>query len=58
MVINTNPHDKPGAHLVCLYLDGDTVEYFDSYGFSPLYSEIQEFIERNGHHLKYNENRY
>lgn len=36
MVINTYPHDKPGTHWVCLYLDEDTAEYFDSYyGFPP-----------------------
>lgn len=58
IVINTDPHDQPGTHWVCLYLDGDTVEYFDSYGFPPLYSEIQEFIDRNSNHMKYNENHY
>lgn len=58
MVINTDPQDQPGAHWVCLYLDGDTIEYFDSYGFPPLYKEIQEFIERNSHHMIYNGRRY
>lgn len=58
MVINTDPHDKPGTHWVCLYLDGDTAEYFDSYGFLPLYSEINEFIYKNAKTMKYNENHY
>ena len=34
IVVNTDPHDRPGAHWVYLYLSSPTVEYFDSYGLS------------------------
>jgi hypothetical protein len=36
IVINTDPHDQPGAHWVCVYLNTPVVEYFDSYGLPPL----------------------
>jgi hypothetical protein len=35
IVINTDPHDKPGAHWVCLYVTSPVVLYFDSYGLHP-----------------------
>jgi hypothetical protein len=35
IVINTEPHDKPGAHWVCLYVTSPVVEYFNSYGLTP-----------------------
>lgn len=34
MVINL------GSHWVCLYLNGNTVEYFDSYGLPPISKPI------------------
>ena len=40
MVINTDPHDKPGAHWVCVYSVPPVVEYFDSYGMKPYFPEI------------------
>jgi hypothetical protein len=36
IVINTDPHDQPGAHWVCVYLNTPVVEYFDSYGLPPM----------------------
>ena len=37
MVINLDPHDKPGSHWVALYFDLKKMEiyYFDSYGIYP-----------------------
>jgi hypothetical protein len=35
IMINTDPHDKPGGHWVCLYVTSPVVEYFDSYGLPP-----------------------
>lgn len=58
MVINLDPHDKPGSHWVCLYLNGNTVEYFDFYGLPPISKPIKEFMDRNGYHMTYNKNRY
>ena len=39
MVINTDPHDKPGAHWVCVYSVPPVVEYFDSYGMKPYFQK-------------------
>ena len=30
IVVNTDPHDKPGTHWVCLHVVPPEVEYFDS----------------------------
>ena len=48
IVINTDPHDQPGAHWVCVYLNSPVVEYFDSYGLAPMHRDIQDFIVRHG----------
>jgi hypothetical protein len=48
IVINTDPHDQPGAHWVCVYLNSPVVEYFDSYGLAPMHRDIQDFIARHG----------
>ena len=48
IVVNTDPHDQPGAHWVCLYVTSPVVEYFDSYGLPPLHRDIQDFIRRHG----------
>ena len=54
MVINTDPHDKPGAHWVCVYSVPPVVEYFDSYGMKPYFPEILNFIERQQAHPVWN----
>jgi hypothetical protein len=44
-VINTDPHEQPDTHWVCVYLNSPVLEYFDSYGPPPpLHREIQDFI--------------
>jgi hypothetical protein len=40
IVINTDPHNQPGAHRVCVYLDSPFVEYFDSYGLPHAHRDI------------------
>jgi hypothetical protein len=40
IVINTDPHDKPGAHWVCLYVTSPVVEYFDSYRLPPIHRDM------------------
>ena len=47
IVVNTDPHDKPGTHWVCLYVVPPVVEYFDSYGMKPFFPEILNFIDRH-----------
>ncbi len=36
LIVNTDPHNKPGSHWVLLYLPSEgIVEFFDSYGREP-----------------------
>ena len=58
IVVNTDPHDRPGAHWVCLYLSSPTVEYFDSYGLPPTHKDIQDFIQRHGETWTHNTHCY
>ena len=46
IVVNTDPHDQPGTHWVCVYVVPPVVEYFDSYGLKPFLPEILNFIDR------------
>ena len=34
-ITNTDQHDKPGTHWTAWMVDGDKVEFFDSFGRSP-----------------------
>ena len=36
IIVNTDPHTKPGTHWVAIYINRDRVgEFFDSYGSQP-----------------------
>jgi hypothetical protein len=47
VIFNLDPHDKPGSHWVCAYVDilGGKAYYYDSYGYEPC-SEIKRFLRR------------
>jgi hypothetical protein len=47
IIFNLDPHDEPGSHWVCAYVDipKKTAYYFDSYG-TPPEDEIVRFLER------------
>jgi hypothetical protein len=47
IIYNLDPHDMPGSHWVCSYVDIDAKKayYFDSYGYEPP-DEIVRFLER------------
>lgn len=47
IVFNLDPHDKPGSHWVCAYIDMDAgaAYYYDSYGYEPC-AEIRRFLRR------------
>ena len=47
IMVNTDPHDKPGTLWVCLYVVPPVVEYFNSYGLKPFLPEILNFIDRH-----------
>lgn len=45
-VINTDSHDKPGEHWVCMILKpNETGEYFDSFGLPPLVEHIKYYLD-------------
>jgi hypothetical protein len=55
MVLNTDPHDEPGEHWVCMYIVNGVGEYFDSYGFPPLIKTFKTFLKENcGNKWTYN----
>ena len=47
IVFNLDPHDKPGSHWVCAFLDipNKAAYYFDSYGYEPPH-QIITFLKR------------
>jgi len=47
IVFNLDPHDKPGSHWVCAYIDLVRMEayYYDSYGYQPP-KEIKRLLRR------------
>lgn len=48
LVVNTDPHDKPGQHWVAIYVDQDgNADYFDSYGQDINTKSILDFVKMN-----------
>lgn len=47
IIFNLDPHDEPGSHWVCAYVDiaGKAAYYFDSYGYEPP-QEVVRFLQR------------
>jgi hypothetical protein len=47
IIFNLDPHDKPGSHWVCAYLDllGGAAYYYDSYGYEPP-AEVRRLLRR------------
>ena len=47
VVFNLDPHDKPGSHWVCAYVDikAKKAYYYDSYGYEAC-PEIKRFLRR------------
>jgi hypothetical protein len=47
IIFNLDPHDKPGSHWVCAYIDlvKKAAYYYDSYGFEPC-PEIRRLLRR------------
>jgi len=44
LVVNTDPHDKPGQHWTAIFIDHrGKGEYFDSYGYPPL-KDFEDFL--------------
>jgi len=47
VIFNLDPHDRPGSHWVCAYIDilAKKAYYYDSYGYEPC-PEIKRFLRR------------
>lgn len=47
IIFNLDPHDKPGSHWVCSFVDipKKSAYYFDSYGYPPP-TEVEIFLKR------------
>ena len=47
IVFNLDPHDRPGSHWVCAFIDlvGAAAYYYDSYGYEPC-AEIRRLMRR------------
>ena len=47
IIFNLDPHDKPGSHWVCAFVDipNKAAYYFDSYGYEPP-RQIIKFLKR------------
>jgi hypothetical protein len=47
IVFNLDPHDRPGSHWICAYIDLDknAAYYYDSYGYEPP-TEIKRLLRR------------
>ena len=43
-IINFDEYKSKGAHWIAVYVNGDTVTYFDRFGFEHFPKEIKKFI--------------
>ena len=41
-IMNLDPSDKPGSHWVAVYINGDSIEYFDPLAGPP----SEDFVNR------------
>lgn len=63
IIFNLDPHDKPGSHWVCAFIDitDSAAYYFDSYGYPPP-QEVDELFKRckkqGIQHIYYNDIRH
>lgn len=50
MIVNTEPHTKPGEHWVAFYMTkSGALEYFDSFGLPPLVPQLRKYINTQAH---------
>lgn len=57
-ILNTDPRNKPGKHWLAFYYNqnGDC-DFFDSYGKSPEYFNLEEYISKTSNNWTWNKRR-
>lgn len=57
-ILNTKPRASNGEHWLAIYINREKVLYFfDSYGFSPQFYDLNSFIDNNSILYEWNTNR-
>jgi len=62
LIVNTDVHDKPGQHWIGLYKDGNTLNFFDSFGrkmqefsdpFASIMRDFSSGLKVRSNHMRY-----
>lgn len=53
LVANKDPASQPGSHWIAFFIEGNVVEYFDSYGLKPALASFLKILDQF-HLYKYN----
>ena len=48
--INVGQYESVGTHWLALYVNGDNITYFDSFGLQYIPKEVNIFIHKKYHH--------
>lgn len=57
LVLNTHPSIQPGEHWLGLYFDENKkCDFFDSFGFSPAFYGLYNYINKFSFNLDFNKN--
>lgn len=55
LIINTSPSYVENGHWLAIYIHKNRyLEFFDSYGLSPKYYNLNKFIRNNSNYFSYN----
>lgn len=55
LILNNKPDNHEGQHWLAIYFDKNkTAEFFDSFGNSPTYYNIHNYLINNSKQIKYN----
>jgi len=46
LVVNTDPSNRPGRHWICMFVEDDYGEYFDSFGQPPT-ANFERYLNRH-----------
>jgi len=53
LVCNTDPSDKPGRHWICICIEDERGEFFDSFGHRPI-AAFERYMNRHCSYWTYN----